>query len=251
LDEALAYARQHSPRLAATRQGVATQQAAVAAARDQRLPRADLGASICGSNHLTQTALGFPLTSLADVPQDQPFAQGHVNGVVLATLPIYTGGRISSATKLAGSERDLAQTKVRDVERDLDFDVTSTYASLVQLDRDIEAAQESVKALQEGHRVIAEMLQTGKVARVDLLKKRYTGEELRGILREGAESLTPFARIVFLLRDVAHLKPEEIADLFRLSVPHVKSHLLRGRLQLREHLNKYFKSNLKEKAQSA
>lgn len=170
LDEALAYARQHSPRVAATRQGVVTQQAGVAAARAKSLPRADLAASLRGSNQLTQTALGFPLTSLADVPQNQPFAQGHVNGVVLTTLPIYTGGRISSATKLARSERDLAQTNVRDVERDLDFNVTSTYASLVQLDRDIEAAQESVKALQEGHRVIAEMLQTGKVARVDLLK---------------------------------------------------------------------------------
>lgn len=170
LDEALTYARQHSPRLAATRQDVTTRQAAISAARAQSLPRADLAASIRGSNRLTQTALGFPLTSLADVPETQPFAQGHINGVVLATLPVYTGGRISSATELARSERDLAQTNVRDVERDLDFDVTSTYASLVQLDRDIEAAQESLKALQEGHRVISEMLQTGKVARVDLLK---------------------------------------------------------------------------------
>jgi RNA polymerase sigma-70 factor, ECF subfamily len=85
----------------------------------------------------------------------------------------------------------------------------------------------------------------------DDAKNRYASEQLRKILREGLESLTPFSRVVFLLRDVGHLKPEEIAVIFRLSLPRVKAHLLRSRLQLREHLNKYLKSNLKEKAQTA
>ena len=85
----------------------------------------------------------------------------------------------------------------------------------------------------------------------DDAEKRYAGEELRRIVHEAVQGLTPFARVVFLLQDVAHLKPEQIADLFRLSVPRVKSHLLRSRLQLREHLNKYLKSNLREKAQTA
>jgi len=34
--------------------------------------------------------------------------------------------------------------------------------------------------------------------------------------------------------------------LFRLSVPRVKSHLLRSRLGLREHFNKYFKPSFSE-----
>jgi RNA polymerase sigma-70 factor (ECF subfamily) len=85
----------------------------------------------------------------------------------------------------------------------------------------------------------------------DGAEKRFAGEELRRIVHEGMQGLTPFACVVFLLRDVAHLKPEQIADLFRLSVPRVKSHLLRSRLQLREHLTKYFKSSFKEKTQTA
>lgn len=85
----------------------------------------------------------------------------------------------------------------------------------------------------------------------DDMERRYSREELRRIVHEGVEGLTPFSRVVLLLRDVARLEPEEIADLFRLSVPCVKSHLLRSRLQLREQLNKYFKSTLKEKAQTA
>jgi outer membrane protein len=59
---------------------------------------------------------------------------------------------------------------VHDTERGLDFDVTSTYANLVQLDRDIEAAQESVRALTESRRVVSQMLDEGRVARADLLK---------------------------------------------------------------------------------
>ncbi len=184
LDAALAYARQHSPRLAAMRQTVTTAERVVSAARAQNLPRIDLGASIRGTNQLTQTALGFPLTSLADVPEGQPFARGHLNGGISATLPIYTGGRISSATELARSERDAAQASVRDVERDLDFDVTSTYAKLVELDRDTQAAQESVNALQESRRVMAQMLQVGKVARVDLLKIDTRLADVRATLIE-------------------------------------------------------------------
>jgi outer membrane protein len=170
LNAALAYAHEHSPRLAATQQGVATQQAAVGTAQAERLPGIDLGASLRGTSPLTETALGFPLTPLADIPETQPFSHGHVNGVVSAALPLYTGGRISTAIKLAKAERGLAQTNVRDVERDLDFDVTSTYATLVELDRDIQAAQESVKALEESRRVVSQMLVVGKVARVDNFK---------------------------------------------------------------------------------
>lgn len=170
LAAALAYAHEHSPRLAASRQDIKTQQAGVETAKAERLPRLDLGTAFRGSNLLTQTALGFPLTPFADIPENQPFAQGHLNARVLATLPVYTGGRIKSATQLAQANRELAQVSVRDVERNLDFDVTSTYAQVVELNRDVHAAQESVKALTESQRIIDQMLSVGKVARVDRLK---------------------------------------------------------------------------------
>ncbi len=170
LEGALNYARQNSPRLSAKRQGVTTQQASVSAERAERLPRLTLGAAARGSSQPTQTAMGFPLTQLASIPENQPFRRGHLNAEVRATMPIYTGGRISSAVSLGEARRDLAKITVRDIERELEFDVTRTYANLVQLDRDVEAARESVNALVESRRVVAQMLDEGKVARVDLLK---------------------------------------------------------------------------------
>ena len=46
---------------------------------------------------------------------------------------------------------------------------------------------------------------------------------------------------VVALRDVEDFSTEETAELLGLSVPAVKSRLLRGRLKLRERLNPYFK----------
>ncbi len=66
----------------------------------------------------------------------------------------------------------------------------------------------------------------------DGVEKSYGSEELRRIVGEGIQSLAPFSRIVFLLRDVAKLRTEEIAGLLHLSVPSVKAHSLRSRLQL-------------------
>jgi outer membrane protein TolC len=169
LDDAIAYAKQHSPLLSSTRQSVLTKQAAIAAAKAEQLPRVDVGAALRGSNQLTENALGFPLTPLADIP-NQPFGNGHLTGLATATLPIYTGGRIGAATHVAEAERNLAQTHVNDVESNLEYEVAATYARLVEVERDVQAAQESVNALTESQRIANEMLSVGKIARVDLLK---------------------------------------------------------------------------------
>ena len=48
-------------------------------------------------------------------------------------------------------------------------------------------------------------------------------------------------RTVFVLRDVEGLSTEETAEALDLSIPAVKSRLLRARLQLRERLSRYFR----------
>ncbi len=70
----------------------------------------------------------------------------------------------------------------------------------------------------------------------------YGQSELGDILRKTIQGLPPGFRTVFVLRDVEGLSTEETADMLGLSVPAVKSRLLRARLQLRERLAKYFKS---------
>ncbi len=72
-------------------------------------------------------------------------------------------------------------------------------------------------------------------------EQRYAQAELNEILTEVINELDPTFRVVFLLRDVEELSTEETAELLGLSVPAVKSRLLRARLKLRQKLNKFFK----------
>ncbi len=71
----------------------------------------------------------------------------------------------------------------------------------------------------------------------------YKQEELREILSRTIQGLPSGFRTVFVLRDVEGLSTEETAEALDLSVPAVKSRLLRARLQLRERLNRYFRKS--------
>src|SRR5215467_12899930 len=72
-------------------------------------------------------------------------------------------------------------------------------------------------------------------------EQRFSREELGQILDTAIDSLEPLYRSVFVLRDIDELSTEETAEALGLSVPAVKSRLLRARLQLREKLSRYFR----------
>jgi len=72
-------------------------------------------------------------------------------------------------------------------------------------------------------------------------EQNFTQSELHKILEKTIKGLPPGFRVVFELRDVQGLSTEETSEALNLSIPAVKSRLLRARLQLRERLTRYFK----------
>ncbi|MCL6565976.1 MAG: sigma-70 family RNA polymerase sigma factor [Acidobacteriia bacterium] len=72
-------------------------------------------------------------------------------------------------------------------------------------------------------------------------EQRFAQIELQRILDEAIAGLEPDYRVVFVLRDIEQLSSEETAQALDISVPAVKSRLLRARLKLRERLNPYFR----------
>jgi RNA polymerase sigma-70 factor (ECF subfamily) len=72
-------------------------------------------------------------------------------------------------------------------------------------------------------------------------EQRYAKTQLQEILAEAIEGLELPYRTVFVLRDIEELSTEETAATLGLSVPAVKSRLLRARLKMRQRLNKYFR----------
>ena len=74
-------------------------------------------------------------------------------------------------------------------------------------------------------------------------EQRYGQVEMHDILSTAIDDLEPGFRTAFVLRDVENLSTEETAKIMGISVPAVKSRLLRARLKLREKLHRYFRKN--------
>lgn len=77
-------------------------------------------------------------------------------------------------------------------------------------------------------------------------EQRYSQEELREILDKAVNGLTAPYRTVFALRDIEGLSTKETAEALDLSIPAVKSRLLRARLQLRDKLTAFFKREVED-----
>lgn len=77
-------------------------------------------------------------------------------------------------------------------------------------------------------------------------EQRYAQTEMRDILRDVIEELTPDFRVVFVLRDVEGLSTEETAEAVGISEAAVKSRLLRARLKLRQKLDRHFRKGVKQ-----
>jgi RNA polymerase sigma-70 factor (ECF subfamily) len=63
-------------------------------------------------------------------------------------------------------------------------------------------------------------------------------------VRQRSETGQPILRAVFVLRDIEGLSIAETAEVLSLSHTAVKARLWRGRLQLRERLNRYFRKEM-------
>jgi RNA polymerase sigma-70 factor (ECF subfamily) len=72
-------------------------------------------------------------------------------------------------------------------------------------------------------------------------EQRFAQTEMHEILSDVIDKLEPDFRVVFVLRDIEELSTEETAKTLGISVPAVKSRLLRARLKLRQKLDRYFR----------
>jgi RNA polymerase sigma-70 factor, ECF subfamily len=73
-------------------------------------------------------------------------------------------------------------------------------------------------------------------------EEQYSQSELAEILSGAISELHPRLRVVFQLRDVESLSIQETASVLGISVPAVKSRLLRARLTLSEKLNRFMRN---------
>ena len=73
----------------------------------------------------------------------------------------------------------------------------------------------------------------------------FSKSEIRQLVETGILALPAKFRVVVMLRDIEQLSTDEVARQLGLSVPAVKTRLLRGRLMLREWLSPHFATSTK------
>ena len=76
----------------------------------------------------------------------------------------------------------------------------------------------------------------------------YDAVELREILSSSLRSVSPTARLVFVLRDIGGVSLSDIVEILGLSRTTVREHLFQTRLKLRERLSRYFKTRVGDAA---
>ncbi len=74
----------------------------------------------------------------------------------------------------------------------------------------------------------------------DLPEDKLLNDELKNLMDQAIQKLSPEYRIVFTLRDIEGLSTQETAETLGLTIPAVKSRLHRARLFLRNELKSYF-----------
>jgi outer membrane protein len=137
LAEAIALAREQSPRIAQLRALESAADAGLRGARAQRMPSVDLTAGYTRNSDVPEFTLPPPIdrTIFPNIPDNWRTRLG-------VTAPLYTGRRIESGIAAASREREAAGKDVETGLDDLVLETTSAYWSLV-------TARESARVLEE------------------------------------------------------------------------------------------------------
>jgi outer membrane protein len=164
------YALKNNPGLRMAGKDIESEKYGIDAARADRIPRIDLGGGI------TRFRYDTPLTPVVITP---PIGAGTDFPVVRRTiwdagvsfkLPLFKGGRLYRAVQIAEMKRALAQDSYRMNKHELVYNLTSVYFKIVQFEKLLLAADQSVKQLESHKKNVELYLKTGTVAKLDLLK---------------------------------------------------------------------------------
>lgn len=163
LRTALRLAREHSPVLVAADAEVRGTQAALGAARSERMPR--LTSDLVYLRYQDPpTLLRGASAALAPLLEDNFLAGIHLS------QPIYTGGRIPAARRAAESTHVAATARARLAATELDATVARSFDDVLLARALLDIADESVTVLEEAVRVAEEQGAAGTAARIDALR---------------------------------------------------------------------------------
>ena len=140
LDDAIERARAASPRLAERRALAAAAEAGRREAGASRLPALDASAGYTRDSNVPELAVAFPGTAPRTLFPNIP---DNWRARVSISMPLYTGGRLSSLVEAAGRQEQAAKKDLESSDLDLVLETSVAYWDLV-------TGREEQRVLQEG-----------------------------------------------------------------------------------------------------
>ena len=110
--------------------------------------------------------------------QPSVFGPGIMAAEFLADYPLFTSGRVSAETDAAHWGRQAVSAQMDRVRETLVFRVMAQYYDLLAQDQVLRALDTAVEAMDEQQRTTQALLESGKAARVDLLRANVRRAEL-------------------------------------------------------------------------
>ena len=148
LNEAWACAEAVDPELQATRLIVSARSECIQAAQSLRSPNVSLASSY--SVRSDEQSVRTPPQPPSFAPGTFPFAQDEgamVGGVI--SIPVYTGGHITSSVKAAQYGEAAAEQGVQTAEMDLKLLIATTFVAVLEAQQMVQTAQTSLQSLDE------------------------------------------------------------------------------------------------------
>ncbi len=166
LEEVIQIALSRNAGFAAARRGVEVASGGVSVAQSQRLPKFTVEGFYNRSVWPRPLIMGTKPGDFSDTRLGDNFFGYGVTG----SVPLFTGGRISSQIALNEAMFEMARDGAQKTRDDLIFNLAGAYYSLLRLQKVVEATQKSVEHLEESRRIVERKVEVGKAAKVDLFK---------------------------------------------------------------------------------
>ena len=167
LQDAWQRASQHDNRLAAVRSQAEAAQLDAEAARAQRMPTLAVGGAYTWLND--SPAFDFSYTGLPVVAPPLFSGDDFAQGSATLSVPLFTGGRITSSIAAAEARGRGAGAQVAGAEQDLRLAVAETYVGVLRARRSLAVADSNVRTLEALVGDVSAMFERELVPKNDLL----------------------------------------------------------------------------------
>ena len=213
LKQAIETALAQNPDAAAARWNSVAVAAAGDTARARRLPAVKLRGSY---DYLSEEQRLFPATANGE---PGVFGSDLFAADVVISMPLYTGGRITSAITASELLRQAAEGELARTRETVVFNVTSLFYNMLAQREVIGSFESAVNATKEHRRSIEDQVAAQKAAQVDLLRAEVRLAELQEKLTRERNTLTIQRWALAALLGSQTAEAPDIAGTLKLTLP--------------------------------